>query len=364
MSGASTIGRPSPRDSRLLGCYVLPGGVSDPTAAFAEAEAAESLGLGAIWIGERYDTKDLPSLAGALGVLTSRITIAAGVIHPGLRHPMVLASMGQTLQAITRGRFVLGLGRSAMWRWNAYGVPSPTLASLADTADILRRLWAGETVSYDGPAGRFPQLRLPQRPDLPPPPLLLAAVGPRTIELAGSAFDGVILHPFLTPPAVGRAAASMRRAAERAGKDPSAVRCVATVVAAPDRDEQHTGLAIGARAAGYFHVPGLGDSLVAANHWDPAALTAYRSHPALVALGERTADKHLPRAELVALSRTLPDGWLASASASGTAAQCATVLRRYLDAGADELILHGSTAPHLGGLVDAFRGGPLEGGRT
>ncbi len=278
-------------------------------------------------------------------MLTRRVTIAAGVTHPGLRHPMVLASMGQTLQAITGGRFVLGLGRSAMWRWNAYGVPSPTLLSLADTADILRRLWAGETVTYDGPAGQFPLLRLPQRPSQPPPKLLLAAVGPRTVELAGTAFDGVILHPFLTPEAVGRAAASMRQAAERAGKDPASVRCIATVVTAPDRDDEQTGLAIGARAAGYFHVPGLGDSLVTANRWNAADLARYRAHPALVGLGDKTADKHLPRPQLVEVSRTLPAGWLSSSSASGTAAECAAVLREYLAAGADELILHGSTAP-------------------
>src|SRR5580698_4213700 len=116
-----------------LGCYVLPGGVQDPTPAIAEAQAAEQLGLGAVWIGERYDTKDLPSLAGAIGQATSRVRIGAAVTSPGLRHPMVLASMGQTLQALTGGRFALGLGRSAAWRWRAYGVPTPTLASLRDT---------------------------------------------------------------------------------------------------------------------------------------------------------------------------------------------------------------------------------------
>ena len=337
-----------------LGCYVLPGGVSDPARALTEGRAAEALGFGTAWIGERYDTKDLPSLAGALSVATSRVRIAAGITHPGLRHPMVLASMGQTLQALSGGRFVLGLGRSAMWRWNVYGVPSPTLASLGDTAGILRRLWAGETVTYDGPAGHFPLLRLPQRPDQPPPPLLLAAVGPKTVALAGSAFDGVILHPFLTPEAVGRAAATMRVAAEHAGKDPASVRCYATVVCAPDLSPTATGLAIGARGAGYFHVPGLGDSLVAANGWSTTDLARYRSHPTLVALGDKTADKHLPRSTLVSVSETMPDGWLASSSASGTAAECAATLRSYLDAGADEIILHGGTAPEFSGLAAAF----------
>src|SRR6202042_3061928 len=109
-----------------------------------------------------------------IGQATSRVRIGAAFTSPGLRHPMVLASMGQTLQALTGGRFLLGLGRSASWRWAAYGQPSPTLAALADIAGILRRLWDGQTVEYDGPLGRFPQLRLPVVLDAAPPPLLLA----------------------------------------------------------------------------------------------------------------------------------------------------------------------------------------------
>jgi 5,10-methylenetetrahydromethanopterin reductase len=337
-----------------LGCYVVPGGVSDPRVAIGEAKAAEDLGFGTVWIGERYDTKDLPSLAGALGVLTTRVNIAAGVTHPGLRHPMVLASMGQTLQSLTGGRFVLGIGRSAMWRWNAYGVAAPTLASLGDTATILRRLWAGETVTYHGPAGTFPLLRLPQRPDVAPPPVVLAAVGPKTLELAGRCFDGVILHPFLTVDAVARSIATVRNAAERAGRDPNATRCYATVVTASDVSANDAGLAVGSRAAGYFHVRGLGDALVAANQWSADDLARYRSHPTLVALGDKTADKHLSRAELVALSTTLPSHWLPSSSAFGAAAHCAARLHEYLAAGADELVLHGSTAPFYAGLVRAF----------
>ncbi|HEY3810906.1 MAG TPA: TIGR03857 family LLM class F420-dependent oxidoreductase [Acidimicrobiales bacterium] len=346
------------RNATLLGSYVLPGGVPDPRPALDQARHAEAAGLGTVWIGERYDTKDLPSLAGALSQATSRVRIGAGVTHTGLRHPMVLASMGQTLQALSGDRFLLGIGRSAMWRWRNYGAPAPTLASLGDTAGILRRLWAGETVDYDGPAGRFPRLRLAQRTDRPPPPVLLAAVGPKTLELAGHAFDGVILHPFLTADAVGRGVRAVRDAAAAANRDPVASRCYATVVVAPDRSAEDTELAVRARAAGYFQVPGLGDALVAANGWDPDDLARYRSHPTLVALGDQQADKALTRPELVEVSRSLPEEWLPSSSATGSADDCAKRLHEYVDAGADELILHGTTAEHLGPLVDRFAAGP------
>ncbi|HEY2330595.1 MAG TPA: TIGR03857 family LLM class F420-dependent oxidoreductase [Acidimicrobiales bacterium] len=342
------------RSAALLGCYVLPGGVPDPRPGLDQARTAEAIGLGTVWIGERYDTKDLPSLAGAISQVTERVRIAAGITHTGLRHPMVLASMGQTLQALSNERFALGVGRSAMWRWNNYGAPAPTLASLGDDATILRRLWAGETVTYDGPAGRYPLLRLAQHSPLAPPPVLLAAVGPNTLALAGRAFDGVILHPFLTPDAVARSVAIVRDAAVASGRDPDGLRCYATVVVAPDLTPEQEGLAVGSRAAGYFHVAGLGDSLVAANRWDPDDLARYRSHPTLVALDGKQADKALSRDVLVELSRTMPADWLPSSCAAGPSAACATRLHEYLDAGADEIVLHGSTAEHLEPLVDAF----------
>jgi 5,10-methylenetetrahydromethanopterin reductase len=342
------------RSAAVLGSYVLPGGVSDPRPGLEQARHVEAAGLGGVWIGERYDTKDLPSVAGALSQVTSRVRIGAAVTHTGLRHPMVLASMGQTLQSLSNGRFVLGLGRSAMWRWRNYGVPAPTISSLADTVGILRRLWSGETVDYEGPAGSFPQLRLAQRIDLAPPPVLLAAVGPKTLDLGGRSFDGVILHPFLTPQAVADSVTRVREAAARTGHDPLALRCIATVVTAPDRSEEDTDLAVRSRAAGYFHVSGLGDALVAANGWSPDILARYRRHPTLQALGDRQADKALSRAELVEVSRNLPDDWLRSSSATGSAVECARRLHDYLDAGADELILHGTTAEHLGTLPARF----------
>jgi 5,10-methylenetetrahydromethanopterin reductase len=278
-----------------LGAYVLPGAAHDPASGIEQARATERMGLGTTWIGERYDTKDLGALGGALSQATRRVQIAAGITHPYLRHPMVLASMGQTLQSLTGERFRLGFGRSAMWRWRAYGMPAPTLRSLGDLADILHRLWAGETVAYDGPLGTFPQLRLPVVLDLAAPPLLLAAVGPKTIALAGRHFDGVILHPLLTPEAVQRSAAMLRAAAASVGRDPDSVRCIATVLVAPAVSRADEDEAIRARGAGYLSVEGLGDAIATANHWNLDDLARYRAQQALVDLAGLPADKHLTR---------------------------------------------------------------------
>lgn len=335
-----------------LGAYVLPGAAHDPASGIGQGQATERMGLGTVWIGERYDTKDLGALAGALSQATRRVQVAAGITHPYLRHPMVLASMGQTLQALTGGRFRLGLGRSASWRWAAYGQPAPTLAALADIAGILRRLWDGQTVEYDGPLGRFPQLRLPVVLDAPPPPLLLAAIGPKTLALAGRCYDGVVLHPLLTPEAVRRSADIVRAAADEAGRDPDQVRCYATVLCAPAVSDAERQLAIEARAAGYLSLPGLGDSLARINGWDEADLARYRGQRVLADLGAKPADKHLSRAELIKLCAGMPPSWLASCTAAGTLGQTASVLADFLAAGADELILHGVVGEGLAPLAD------------
>ena len=248
------------RSRELLGCYVLPGrGHAIPGGPRAgPRRRAARVRHGVDRRAVRHQGPAVARRRDRPGHRARR-RIGAAVTHPGLRHPMVLASMGQTLQSLTGERFRLGLGRSAAWRWRQYGAPAPTLASLGDTADMLRRLWRGETVSYHGPAGDFPELRLAQRADVAPPPLLLAAVGPKTLALAGRTFDGVLLHPFLTPDGVRHSIAVVRDAARGRGSR-SGVAALRRHGGGRTRPVAHATprLAVGARAAGYLQLRGLG----------------------------------------------------------------------------------------------------------
>jgi 5,10-methylenetetrahydromethanopterin reductase len=336
-----------------LGAYALPGRVSDPRPAIGQATTAEHLGLGRIWLSERWGTKDLGVLVGAIGQATSAIGIAAGITHFQTRHPTVLASLAMTAQALSGGRLMLGFGRSVGPMWKVVGLHEATNQVLIDSASIFRRLCNGEKVSYDGPAGKFPAMRLGDVPDVAPPKLIMAAIGPKSLALAGTYFDGVILHPFLTPEAVGRQAAIARAAAEQAGKDPASVRIYATVVTAPDLPEREELEIVGARAVTYFQIPSFGDVLASANNWDTSALVKLRTHPLMINL-RGSADNAFTRDQLREVSLTLPPEWLATGSASGTAKHCSERWQEYLDAGADELVLHGSTPELLGPTVAHF----------
>jgi 5,10-methylenetetrahydromethanopterin reductase len=333
-----------------LGAYTLPGRVADPRAAIAQAAAAQRLGLRTLWLSERWGTKDLGVLAGAISQVTTTIRIASGITHFQSRHPAVLASLAMTAQALSGGRMIVGVGRSVDAMWTAVGLPPSTNASLIDHADIFRRLCRGEKVRYDGPAGSFPSLRLNDVPDQPVPPLVLAAIGPRGLAMAGRNFDGVLLHPFLTPDAVRRSVGVVREAERAAGRPRGAVRVYATVVVACDLSPAEEMAVVGARAVTYYQVPGLGERLAETNNWEPDALTRLRSHPRLAGV-KGSADSVLTREQLVDVVLALPSQWIGEAAAVGSARACFDVFERYREAGADELVLHGSTPDQLGVLL-------------
>ena len=342
-------------NTNQLGAYALPGRVNDPMPALEQARTAERVGLQTIWLSERYGTKDLAVLRGAIAAITSRIQIATGISHFLFRHPLVLASMTMTTQAISNGRFLLGVGRSVEYAWRSAGLPNMTNQALIDSARIHRELCAGRKVSYDGPAGRFPAMRLPDIPDVAIPPLVLAAIGPKTLQIAGAHFDGVLLHPFLTPAAVSRSSAIVRQAARQAGRDPRSVRIFATVVTAPDLPEEDELKIVGGRAVTYYQIPHFGELLARTNGWDVADLATLRAHPMLANL-KGAADNLFSKDQLAEVGRSIPRNWLYEASAVGSSSACAAKLHTYLAHGADEIVIHGSAPELLGPTVASFRG--------
>jgi probable F420-dependent oxidoreductase len=329
-----------------LGAYVLPGRVTDPAGVVGQARAAERLGLRTVWLSERWGTKDLGVLAGVLSQVTSTVQIGSGITHLQSRHPALLASLAMTVQGVSGGRFVLGVGRSVDAMWRAVGLPTSTNATIVDHADIFRRLCRGERVRYDGPAGRYPSLRLNDLPDQPVPPLVFAAIGPNGLALAGRHFDGVLLHPFLTPDAVRRSVQCVREAARLADRSPGSVRVYATVVVACELTAQQEAAVVGARAVSYYQIPGFGEGLAAVNGWHSEPLTRMRSHPLLAGI-RGSADSVLTRDELMEVASVLPGEWTREAAAIGSARACHRVFENYRDAGADELVLHGSTPEQL-----------------
>ncbi len=335
-----------------LGCYLLAGGALTSAPLPAEVRDAEALGLGAAFISERYNVKEAATLSGAAGAASTSIGLATAATNHNSRHPLVTASFATTMHRLTGGRFALGLGRGIAPLQAAYGLPPITTAQLEDMVGVLRRLFRGEVIfGHEGPIGSYPVLHLDASFD-EAIPLLLVAFGPRSLALAGRAFDAVVLHTFFTDETTARAVATVRRAAEEAGRDPAAVRvwsCFATV---PDDLPEDVRLkrTVG-RLATYLQ--GYGELMVTTNGWDPAVLARFRADP-VVAGFPGALDAAADTATLEHVATLLPDAWLAAA-ATGDAQACARAVRNQFDLGVDGVILHGSPPADLAGVVEAYR---------
>jgi probable F420-dependent oxidoreductase len=234
----------------------------------------------------------------------------------------------------------------------AYGLPKITTAQLEDTAQILRRLFKGEAIiGHDGPAGKFGILHLDATFD-EDIPLGLVAFGKNTLELAGRAFDMVVLHTFFTDETVRKAVRTVRDAAERAGRDPDAVRiwsCYATIHDGIDPDLRLK-KTVG-RLATYLQ--GYGDLMVSTNDWDPEALARFRADPVVQSI-RGAIDGVADPDQLAHIATVIPEAWLEPA-ATGSPATCAARVLRQFDLGVDGVIMHGATPAELAPVVDAYR---------
>ncbi len=107
-----------------LSCYLLPGHTTTPADAIAEARLAEELGLGKVWLSERFDVKDAGVICAAALAVTSRLRVATAATNLHTRHPLVLATMCASLHYLSGGRFELGLARGVGIRNQLMGLPS------------------------------------------------------------------------------------------------------------------------------------------------------------------------------------------------------------------------------------------------
>jgi probable F420-dependent oxidoreductase len=337
-----------------FGTYILPGRVNDPRRGIEEAQEAERIGLGCVWISERYALKEPAVLAGAVSEATSKIRIT-GTLYATMRHPLVTASIANMMQAMSGDRFRVMFARAVPAYMKMLGAAPVTMERLADAISIMRRLWAGETVNYEGILGTFPAIKLTDKHDGPNPPIIFTAMGPKSLEFAGTHCDGVLLHPFVSPDGVRNSTKIVRDAAVKAGRDPMSVRIYHNIIVAPDLPPEEEEAVVRGRAITYFELPGFGDLIVDINGWDKSVLDRIRAHPKIASLNGKPADQAYTRQELVEVGRILPQKWIDEGAAVGSAAQCADQLMAYLDAGADEILLHGSAPKDMGPLVGELK---------
>lgn len=344
-----------------LGFYTLPGHVDDPARILSEPVEGERLGLGSVWISERFGTKDIGVLSGAALARTERIGIATGLIGQlALRHPLVTAGYASTMMEVSGGRSALAIGRGVDAVADATGTPRITFSYLEDFVDVLRRLWRGERVTHDSALGKLTNASLGVELD-PLPPIVMAAMGDETCRWAGRHCDGVLFNSLWSTEAVAHSTRLVREGAEQAGRDPASVRVWAILVTACEVPEETMLNTIVRRMNTYMYFPFFVEALCRANGWDAAKAAEVTAKLKEIDAGTQVArgamgDEGTSR-DLDALRRmyeTYPEQWIHDGNAVGDRDHCARAALERFEAGADGVLFHGSSPSDLAPLLEAW----------
>ncbi|MCX4390456.1 LLM class F420-dependent oxidoreductase [Micromonospora peucetia] len=209
---------------------------STPADHLAFAQEADRLGYSVVWAAEAYGS-DSPSMLAWMAGQTERIDLGSAVMQIPARTPAMTAMTAATIDALSGGRFRLGLGVSGPqvsegWHGVRFGKP---LARTREFVDIVKLAVARKSVAYDGefytlplPDGPGKALKLGFHPPREHIPIYLAAVGPKNLELAGEVADGW-LAVFYAPEFAEEQLASVRAGRAKVGKELAGFDVVPTV---------------------------------------------------------------------------------------------------------------------------------------
>ena len=198
--------------------------IDDWDSAALYAQQAEKLGVDSIWSAEAWGYDGITPLAW-LAAKTETIALGTGIIQGGTRTPALVGMTAMSLQSMSGGRFRLGLGTSGpqvVEGW--HGVPfAGAVSRLVETAQIVRKVCNGERLVHNGrhytlplPGGEGKAIRSGS-PPCQPPPIYLASLGPRSLELCGEIADGWLGTSFI-PETADVFFDDIRVGAERAGR--------------------------------------------------------------------------------------------------------------------------------------------------
>ena len=287
-------------------------GNSDLAFVIEAARRAEQAGYDSVWAGDsllaRPRGEPLTLLAGVAGA-TSHVTLGTAVLLPLLRHPLSLAHAVATLDRISAGRLIVGVGPGAELPGThaelaALGVPSDRrVSAMLSAVERCRRLWRNEE----------PGLELQPRPfRADGPPIWLGGSGPRMLRLAGETFDGWL--PFSPTPAdYASGLRAVREAAERAGRDPDSVATGAYLTVAVADDPREAAGHLDAYMRTYYGVPAEvmtraqachAGNLESAAEWFAAYRAAGARHLVVRLARPDLSDYHQTAAQLLGAARS------------------------------------------------------------
>jgi 5,10-methylenetetrahydromethanopterin reductase len=218
------------------------------------ARTAEDTGYAALFVPEIAAREAFSTLAGLAGG-TSRIVLGTGVVTIWSRNPVTCAMAAATVQDVSEGRMVLGIGAGMPPgpRATEHAHDRGSIALVREYVRIVRSVLAGDAVESGDPF-EVANFQLVLEASGGPPPVWLAALGDRMLALAGEVADGVIMN-WCTPERVREARGLIDDAARAAGRDPAGVTLSVYVRACLGIEEAAALRALGEMTAQYASMP-------------------------------------------------------------------------------------------------------------
>lgn len=214
--------------------YLLPtreqimSGKPETSGMLSLADRAEKLGFDGIWIGDSLTARprhEPLAMLAAVAARVPRVLVGTAVLLPALRNPVLFAHQAATIDRISEGRLVLGVGiardvPSIRAEFEAAGVPfDKRVGRMLEGLRLAKALWSGDPVTWDG-LWKLDKATVGPTPHRPGgPPLWIAGSLPQSLDRAGRIFDGWLPNEG-DPAAWGRNWAQVCRIAREAGRDP------------------------------------------------------------------------------------------------------------------------------------------------
>ncbi len=192
---------------------------------------ADELGFGGVWVADSQSVfRDAFMALTLFAGRTERMELATGVTNVTTRHPAVLAHSFATLDELSGGRAVLGIGigDSAI---HTIGQKPARLKRLEEVIAVLRTLMAGETAHFDGTdiTVSWPPRKVP---------VVIACTGPKSLQLAGRIADGVLFQVGSDPTLVRYARKNIEIGAKQAGRDAAKIKLYQRLACAVAEDRE------------------------------------------------------------------------------------------------------------------------------
>ena len=192
------------------------------------AKVADEKGFGTVWKGES-NSRDPVAILPAIAAVTKRVRVGTAVIHIYARTPVETGIFAATMDELSNGRFVLGLGvaNETLASWHGLKAGHP-LKRAEEYIGIVRRVFAAERLQLQGEYYSSSNFRLEFKPPGTHLQIILAALGPRMGQLAGRVADGALLN-MADPGRIAFVSENLAIGAKEAGRDPKSLEIVAKV---------------------------------------------------------------------------------------------------------------------------------------